>query len=58
MVAEIERLYFMLKPEYSANDRARTINDILLQKGISKDALGQAWDEWFMKHGRNKNDNQ
>lgn len=50
LVKEIDQLYIALKLKYSSADSARAINDILLHEGIDKDALGRAWDEWYLKN--------
>lgn len=51
LVAEIEKLYIALtKMNHSPADISMTINDILLHKGVTKDILCRAWDEWISKH--------
>lgn len=49
--AEIDTLYVALKRTgHGALDIAHAVNDILLQKGVSKDILAMAWDDWFARH--------
>lgn len=57
LVAEIDVMCVALKKtNHSAAEIARTINNVLLQKGIGRDTLGQAWDLWFAKYRASEED--
>ncbi len=52
VVVQIDILYAGLrKTDLFDAEVASTINNIILHKGVRKNVLAEAWDEWFAKHG-------
>ena len=59
LVGEINKLYLaLIKTNHSPTETARTINSILLNQGVPRQELSQAWDEWYLKNGGSKKDPQ